>query len=85
MTDETLRAAREEIISQNIDARRHSVMIYDINITNYEMAIARIDLMEDADEDMVEYRGHLNELLTSERRERKKEVLILSVLEAQLP
>ena len=34
---------------------------------------------------MVEYRARLTELLASERRERNKEALILSVLEAQLP
>ncbi len=76
---------REEIIAQNAISRRQSVMMYEINITNYEMAIAQLDATPNLAPDMVEYRVRLTELLTSERRERNKEALILSVLEAQLP
>ena len=85
MTDTPALPTREEIIAQNAASRAHSVMMYDINITNYEMAIAQLDATPDLAPDMVEYRARLLELLTSERRERNKEALILSVLEAQLP
>ena len=85
MTDTPALPTREEIIAQNAAARAHSVMMYDINITNYEMAIAQLDATPDLAPDMVEYRARLTELLASERRERNKEALILSVLEAQLP
>jgi hypothetical protein len=83
MTDTLL--TRAEIIAQNATLRAHSVMCYDINITNYEMAIAQLDATPNLAPDMVEYRARLLELLASERRERNKEALILSVLEAQLP
>jgi len=76
---------REEIIAQNAASRAYSVMLYDLNITNYEMAIAQLDATPDLAPDMVEYRVRLTELLTSERRERNKEALMLQVLEAQLP
>ena len=78
-------STRTQIIAENAAARRHSVMCYDINITNYEMAIAALDAQSELDADDVSYRERLVELLASERRERKKEALILSVLEAQLP
>jgi hypothetical protein len=74
---------REEIIAQNIAMREHSVMCYDINITNYEMALAVLNAQENLDADDLEYKARLEELLASERRERKKEALILQVLAAQ--
>ena len=83
MTEQTF-PTREEIIAQNAEARRHSVMLYDINITNYEMAIGILDAQESMDANETAYRARLEELLASERRERKKEALMLSVLETQL-
>lgn len=85
MTDTPILPTRAEIIAQNVVSRRHSVMCYDINITNYEMALAALDAQTELDADEVAYRERLVELLASERRERKKEALILSVLEAQMP
>ncbi len=76
---------RAEIIVQNATMRRNSVMMYDINITNYEMALAILNTQTELDADEVEYKARLEELLASERRERKKEALILQVLEAQIP
>jgi len=76
---------REEIIAENAAARRHSVMCYDLNITNYEAALAILNAQPELDADDTAYHARLTELLASERRERKKEALILQVLEAQLP
>ena len=84
MTEQTAFPTRAEIIAQNVEARRHSVMLYDINIANYEMAIAMLDAQEALDADDTAYRARLTELLASERRERKKEALMLAVLEAQV-
>lgn len=81
----TVLPTRDEIIAENVISRRQSVMMYDINITNYEMAIAVLDAQETLDEDEIQYRARMVELLASEQRERKKEALILQVLEAQLP
>jgi hypothetical protein len=83
MTDTPTYPTREEIIAQNIAMREHSVMCYDINITNYEMALAVLNEQADLDADDLEYKARLEELLASERRERKKEALILQVLTAQ--
>ena len=81
----TVLPTRDEIIAENVISRRQSVMMYDINITNYEMAIAILDAQEILDQDEIQYRTRMVELLASEQRERKKEALILQVLEAQLP
>jgi len=75
---------KEEILAQNIEMREHSVMRYDINITNYEMALAILNAQENLDNDEIEYQARLQELLASERRERKKEALMLQVLQTQL-
>jgi hypothetical protein len=83
MTDTPTYPTREEIIASNIAMRQHSVMCYDINITNYEMALAVLNAQEELDADDAAYKARLEELLVSERRERKKEALILQVLEAQ--
>jgi hypothetical protein len=83
MTDTPTYPTREEIIATNIAMREHSVMCYDINITNYEMALAVLNAQENLDADDLEYKARLEELLASERRERKKEALILQVLAAQ--
>jgi hypothetical protein len=83
MTDTPTYPTREEIIAQNIAMRQHSVMCYDINITNYEMALAVLNAQENLDAEDLEYKARLEELLASERRERKKEALILQVLAAQ--
>ena len=83
MTDTPTYPTREEIIAQNIEMRRHAVLCYDINITNYEMALATLNAQAELDADDVAYKARLEELLASERRERKKEALMLQVLEAQ--
>jgi len=83
MADTPTYPTRDEIIAQNIAMREHSVMCYDLNITNYEMALAVLNAQENLDADDLEYKARLEELLASERRERKKEALILQVLTAQ--
>jgi uncharacterized membrane protein len=85
MTDTPTYPTRDEIIATNIAMRQHSVMCYDLNIANYEMALAVLNGQAELDADDVAYKARLEELLASERRERKKEVLMLQVLEAQLP
>jgi hypothetical protein len=74
---------KEQIIAENITAREHSIMLYDINIDNYTYAIADIDATENPSEDLVAYRQQLIQLLASERREQSKEQVILRALQAQ--
>jgi uncharacterized membrane protein len=83
MTDTFTYPTREEIIAENTAMRQHAVMCYDINITNYEMALVVLNGQAELDADDVAYKARLEELLASERREKKKEVLMLQVLEAQ--
>jgi uncharacterized membrane protein len=85
MTETVTYPTRDEIIATNIAMRHHSVMCYDLNIANYEMALAVINGQAELDADDVAYKARLEELLASERRERKKEALMLQVLEAQVP
>jgi hypothetical protein len=74
---------KQEIITENITAREHSIMLYQINIDNYTYAIADIDATENPSEDLIAYRQQLTQLLASERREQSKEQVILRALQAQ--
>jgi len=74
---------KQEIITENITAREHSIMLYQINIENYTYAFADIDATETPSEDLIAYRQQLTQLLASERREQSKEQVILRALQAQ--
>jgi hypothetical protein len=81
---------RLEVIKTNIAARQDEVLMYDINIENYERMLARID-SEFGDDDDVgkaikgEHKARLTELLRTERIERAKAQLALDVLLDQVP
>lgn len=77
MTNEQLTAA--------IAMRREEVEAYQINITNYTMAIELIDAMpENERAENAEFRKQLAALLVTEKREQNKAKIMLTVLERQL-
>jgi hypothetical protein len=85
MTDNvTTYQTKQEILTESVAMREHSVMLYQINIDNYTYAIADIDATENPSQDLVTYRQQLNELLASEKREQSKEQVILRALQAHL-
>lgn len=76
-----LEQERLDILTQAADAREREVMHYQINIDNYERAIAEI--MANHPE-MGEFADRLRELLASSRVEQAKERIMLKVIRDQL-
>jgi hypothetical protein len=79
-----LEQERMNILSQAVETRRREIMHYQINIDNYEMAIAEIERNYGGNADMVEFAEHLKDLLASSVREQTKEQILLMVIEKQL-
>lgn len=74
-----------DILQSALDARNDAVVMYQINIDNYTLALARIDAMSSAEQqELAEFRDKLTALLQSERLEQKKETLMRDVIEQRL-
>ena len=71
---------REETLKEALKAREEEVLMYQINIDNYERAI--IKSAEDAELD--DFVARLNELLASSRLEQKKAKIMLDVIREQI-
>ena len=76
-----LEQERLDILTQAAEGREREVMHYQINIDNYERAIAEI--MANHPE-MGEFADRLRELLASSRVEQAKERIMLKVIRDQL-
>ena len=72
---------RIDILTQALEHREREVMHHQINIDNYERAIAEI---EAGHPDMGEFADRLRELLASSRVEQAKERIMLKVIRDQL-
>jgi len=79
-----LKAERIKILTEAAAGRRMGLLSYQINIDNFQIAIAKIDASENPEPHMVEFADQLRELLQSNIRERDKEKLLLDVIEEQL-
>jgi hypothetical protein len=76
---------REEILAVNLEAREQEVMHYQINIDNYTLALANINVMgADERSELSGFVDQLTGLLASERLEQKKAKVMLAVLKQQL-
>lgn len=64
------------------EMRQREVIDYQVNVDNYNLAISK--LADTTDPDMVEFRSHLESLLTATLKEQKKAQLILDVVTDQL-
>ena len=74
-----------EILQATLAARIADFDHYQLNITNYEMAIDHIDGMSEADqEELKECREELTERLRAERDEQKKTAVMLAVIKKQV-
>lgn len=70
---------KQQVIADAIEARENEIVLYDINIANYEHAVEA----SKSEPGMEEWVQQLEERLVSERRERRKAELILNALRSQ--
>lgn len=76
---------REEILKTALDARTQEVMMYQININNYALALERISqLPADERAELSGFSDQLRSLLASEKLEHKKAIIMLSVIQSQI-
>ena len=77
-------AGKKAILTEGITARETEVMYREINITNYEKAIAKIDAEHADDPEMQKHKAHIQKLLDGEKREKLKEEIMIEVSENQI-
>lgn len=76
---------REEILAMSLVARENEVMVYQINIDNYSIALEKMSQMSPEDRaELAEFAGRLRDLLASEKLEQKKAKLMLEVIKSQV-
>lgn len=76
---------REEILKMALDVRVQEVMHYQINIDNYTLALAKIQVMSaDEQTELAAFAEQLRGLLASEKLEQKKARIMLNVIRAQV-
>ena len=73
-------ATKQEILTRAFEMRVQEVLEYQINIDNYNIALAAID----QDESMLDFKNQLQDLLTSSIREQKKSKIIMDAIKVQL-
>jgi hypothetical protein len=73
---------KNEILTQALIGREQEIMGYQINIDNYTLAIEHIKTSGDSD--LNEFREKLEALLTSEKLEQKKAMVMHHVVKQQL-
>lgn len=79
-----LEQERINILTQAAEDREREVMQYQINIDNFERAIAEIEANYANDPHMVEYAGRMRELHRTSLIEQAKETILLKVIRDQL-
>lgn len=73
-----------ELLKAALQGRNDEILNYQINIDNYERAIARINA-EHADKPaIIEFRDHLLNLLDSSKTEQLKSIIIRDVIADQV-
>lgn len=77
-----LEQERINILQAAVEQRSRDVMLHQINIDNFEQAIAAIG--SDADENMRAFADELAGRLKTEREQQAREQLLLSVITKQL-
>jgi hypothetical protein len=76
---------REEILESSVKAREHEIMLYQLNIDNYTLALAHMSEMTLAEQsELSDFAEQLRNLLTSEKLEQKKSKIMLEVLKKQM-
>ena len=79
-----LNKERLDILLTARDQRAREVMLHQINIDNYQLAIQEIQVNHQDDPNLKAFATQLQELLESSMREQAKERLLLKVITTQL-
>jgi len=74
----------KDILTQAVEGREREVMHHQINIDNYRLAVAEIEVNHADDPHMQEFAAHLRDLLASSLVEQTKEKIMLKVIKSQL-
>ncbi len=74
----------KKILSDAAEGRRREVMVYQINIDNYRLAVEEIEANHAGDASLQEFAVQLRELLATNLVEQTKEKIMLTVIERQL-
>lgn len=73
-----------ETLKSAVEARNEEILGYQLNIDNYERAIAKINKEHTDKPEMLKFRDHLAELLESHKTEQLKATIIREVIAEQL-
>lgn len=73
-----------EQLSQYKEIREQEIAEYQLNIDNFIRAIAKIDADYNDNEDMLEFKNHLLQLLADNKREQLKSIIMRDVLADQI-
>jgi hypothetical protein len=75
-----MNAYHHEILTSALDGRIKEVTEYQVNITNFSLAIERIG----DDPELQDFKAHLSGLLASSILEQRKAQIMLEVIQSQL-
>jgi hypothetical protein len=76
---------REEILESSVKARENEIMLYQLNIDNYTLALKHMSKMDlDEQAELSGFADQLRSLLASEKLEQKKAKVMLEVLRQQM-
>jgi hypothetical protein len=73
-----------ELLKTLLEARENEIAEYQLNINNFIRAIAKIDPDYNDNEDMLEFKNHLRQLLADNTREQLKSIIMRDVLADQI-
>lgn len=76
-----IEAERLEILAQSRVQRMRDIMLYQINIDNFETAL---NLIQESDENMKQFASELRAHLAENLAQQAREVIMLKVIEAQI-
>ena len=79
-----LEEERIKILTEAHEHRQREVLHHQINIDNYQLALAEIEARHPGDEIMAEFSNRLRDLLASSIVEQAKEVILRDVIGKQL-
>lgn len=78
---------REQFLAKNIIDRENEILVYQINIANFEWAIENGDFTDPdpvVHQQLEDHRQFLIQCLSDSKREMRKSEMILAALQAQL-
>lgn len=73
-----------ETLKSNLVSRNTEVENYQINIDNFDRAIAKINADYSDNTDMIEFRDHISNILKSNKKEQLKAIIIRDVIAEQI-